>query len=153
MIESTPPDVQIFRDQTIREFPIPAYASAGAAGFDLRVNADYVIEPGRTEKCGTGLFFAVPSGYELQIRMRGGTSYKGLLLVNAPGTVDSDYRGELLLLLYNRTEQPIQLQKGDRVCQGVIALAPQHKIVEVGNIDDLGKTDRGEGRLGSTGSK
>jgi len=147
------PDVKIFRDKNIRDLPMPVYASDGAAGFDLRVSQDYRIEPGETVACNTGLYFAVPAGYELQVRMRGGTSLKGLLLANAPGTVDSDYRGELMLILYNRTREVFHISRGDRICQGVIALAPQHKLVEVESLDALGDTVRGEGRFGSTGKQ
>lgn len=145
------PDVRIFRDKNTRDLPAPAYASAGAAGFDIRVNQDYCIQPGQTVACQTGLYFAVPDGYELQIRMRGGSSFKGLMLVNAPGTVDCDYRGEILLLLFNRTAEPFNIVRGERICQGVIAQAPQYKLVEVESLEDLGTTGRGEGRLGSTG--
>ncbi|WP_454718596.1 dUTP diphosphatase [Caulobacter segnis] len=137
------------------DLPVPAYASAGAAGFDLRAHVPedeaMVIKPGARAMVPTGFSVAVPDGFEMQVRPRSGLAFKnGVTVVNAPGTVDSDYRGQVCVLLINLGEEDFTIRRGDRIAQGVIAAAPQWPMVEV---EDLDATDRGAGGFGSTGSK
>ncbi len=133
------------------DLPIPAYATAGAAGFDLRaaIDAPAVLAPGDRLLVPTGFACAVPHGYELQIRPRSGLAVKhGIGLTNSPGTVDSDYRGPLMVCLINLGAEPFTISRGDRIAQAVVAPAPQVALIEV---DDLDETTRGENGFGSTG--
>jgi dUTP pyrophosphatase len=135
------------------DLPVPAYASGGAAGFDLRAavaeGETMVIKPGARAMVPTGFSVAIPDGYEMQVRPRSGLAFKnGVTVVNAPGTVDSDYRGQVCVLLINLGEETFAVRRGDRIAQGIIAAAPQWPLVEV---DDLEATDRGAGGFGSTG--
>ena len=135
------------------DLPVPAYASSGAAGFDLRAavpeGEEMVIKPAARVMVPTGFSVAVPYGYEMQVRPRSGLAFKnGVTVVNAPGTVDSDYRGQVCVLLINLGEEAFTIRRGDRIAQGVIAAAPQWSLVEV---EDLDATDRGAGGFGSTG--
>lgn len=130
------------------ELPLPHYASEGAAGFDLRSAVDIDLPPGQVVVVPTGFCFAIPPGYELQIRMRGGTAKRGILLANAPGTVDSDYVGQVMLLLLNSTSQPISVKQGERLAQGVLNAVPQAEFIEAA---ELPKTQRADGRFNSTG--
>ena len=128
---------------------IPRYESDGAAGFDFSILEDVDVYPGRTYILKTGLAFAIPHGFELQIRPRSGTSFKtSLRIANSPGTIDSDYRGEVGIIVENIGEYSIKLENGDRIAQGVIAPVVQgaFKVVE-----DLSETVRGSGGFGSTG--
>jgi dUTP pyrophosphatase len=139
----------------VPEAVIPKYATLGAAGFDL-VSTEYVkILPGETKLVKTGLSIEVPGGYELQIRPRSGNSLKtNLVVANAPGTVDSDYRGEICVIVYGRpnfsytNEEFLEIKKGDRIAQGVIAPIEQ---VEFEEVTELSETQRGSGGFGSTG--
>jgi dUTP pyrophosphatase len=139
-----------------REFPLPNYETSGAAGADIRASfplenreEGLIIKPGERLLVPTGLCMAVPFGFELQVRPRSGLSLKtGLMVVNAPGTIDSDYRGEVKIILGNLGTRPEHIKHGDRVAQ--IVLAP----VTLGRFefsDDLGETARGAGGFGSTG--
>lgn len=135
------------------DLPVPAYASSGAAGFDLRAMVaeaePMVLKPGARAIVPTGFSVAVPDGFEMQVRPRSGLAFKnGVTVVNAPGTVDSDYRGQVCVLLINLGEEDFTIRRGDRIAQGVIAAAPQWSLVEV---EDLDATDRGAGGFGSTG--
>lgn len=131
------------------DLPLPAYASVGAAGFDLRAAADLTIVPGAVALVPTGFAVAVPEGFELQVRPRSGLAAKhGVTVLNSPGTVDSDYRGEVAVILINHGGVPFAIARGDRIAQAVIAAAPQAELVEVANLDD---TARGSGGFGSTG--
>ena len=135
------------------DLPVPAYALSGAAGFDLRVAAPegetLVLKPGARAMVPTGFSVAIPDGYEMQVRPRSGLAFKnGVTVVNAPGTVDSDYRGQVCVLLINLGEEDFAIRRGDRIAQGIIAAAPQWPLVEV---DDLDATERGAGGFGSTG--
>ena len=133
------------------DLPLPAYASAGAAGFDFRaaVAGPVVLPPGGRALIPLGFACAVPSGSELQIRPRSGLAANhGVTVLNAPGTVDSDYRGPLMACLINHGTAPFTIARGDRVAQGVVATAPQVMIAEVDALDD---TARGSGGFGSTG--
>lgn len=128
---------------------LPAYQTSGSAGFDLHVIDNYVLKPGETQLLSTGLAFDIPSGYEIQIRPRSGLSAKtGLRVANAPGTIDSDFRGEVKIIMYNTGNLMEIIDRGDRVAQAVLAPVTQAEIVEV---DELSTTDRADGGFGSTG--
>ena len=136
-----------------RDLPLPAYATAGAAGFDFRAatpeGETVTIAPGARKLIPTGFAVALPVGYEMQIRPRSGLAAKnGVSIVNAPGTVDCDYRGEILVCLINLGAEDFHVRRGDRIAQGIIAAAPQWELVEVEELDD---TARGAGGHGSTG--
>ncbi len=151
----TAPIVRFRRLDGNHDLPIPAYATAGAAGFDLRAatpgDGPLTLVPGERALVPTGFACAVPHGYEMQIRPRSGLAVKhGISVVNSPGTVDSDYRGPLMVCLINFGNEPFTIRRGDRIAQAVIAPAPQLTLVEV---DDLDSTIRGESGFGSTGVK
>lgn len=136
-----------------QDLPVPAYATAGAAGFDFRAatpeGETVTIAPGARKLIPTGFAVALPVGYEMQIRPRSGLAAKnGVSIVNAPGTVDCDYRGEILVCLINLGAEDFHVRRGDRIAQGIIAAAPQWELVEVEELDD---TARGAGGHGSTG--
>ena len=132
------------------DLPLPAYASAGAAGFDLRAAADISIAPGAIALVPTGFAVAVPAGFELQVRPRSGLAAKfGVTVLNSPGTVDSDYRGEVAVILINHGRADFAIARGDRIAQAVIAAAPQAQLIEVTNLDE---TTRGSAGFGSTGT-
>ena len=131
------------------DLPLPAYATAGSAGFDLRAAVAAVLEPGARLLVPTGFAVAVPHGYEMQLRPRSGLAARhGITLLNTPGTVDSDYRGPLMVCLINLGSEAFIIARGDRIAQAVVAPAPQLALVE---IDDLDATIRGEAGFGSTG--
>jgi len=131
------------------EAVIPAYQTKEAAGFDLHSIEDVVINPGERKLIGTGLAFEIEYGYEVQIRPRSGLAYKhGITVLNTPGTIDSDYRGEIKVLLINLGSEPFEIKKGERIAQAVVAPVIQAKIIEV---DELSDTQRGSGGFGSTG--
>ena len=134
-----------------RGLDLPEYASPGAAGADLHaaVAEPVVIQPGGRIAVATGLVLEIPEGFEAQVRPRSGLAFsQGVTVVNAPGTIDSDYRGELKVLLVNLGSEPATIQRGDRVAQLVIAPVTTARFIEV---EDLSSTDRGEGGFGSTG--
>lgn len=131
--------------------PMPAYESALAAGMDLRaaIDAPVVIQPGKTALVPTGFNVAIPAGYEVQVRSRSGLAAKhGVIVLNAPGTIDADYRGEIKGIMLNAGAEPFTIQRGDRIAQAVVAPVIQGRWVEV---DQLSPTARGEGGFGSTG--
>jgi len=130
---------------------IPSYQSDGASGFDFHVAQEIVSPPGKTILVRTGLAVEIPPGFEMQIRPRSGTSLKtGLMIKNSPGTIDSDYRGEIGILVYNTGERYGHcINIGDRIAQGVIVPVIRAAI-EV--VDELGTTVRGDHGFGSTGS-
>ncbi len=131
------------------EAVIPAYQTKEAAGFDLHSIEDVIINPGERKLIGTGLAFEIEFGYEVQIRPRSGLAYKhGITVLNTPGTIDSDYRGEIKVLLINHGSEPFEIKKGERIAQAVIAPVIQAEIVEV---EELSDTERGSGGFGSTG--
>jgi len=128
---------------------IPAYQTAEAAGFDLHSTEDIVIAPGERKLIGTGLAFEIPVGYEIQIRPRSGLAYKhGITVLNSPGTIDSDYRGEIKVLLINHSNESFEIKVGERIAQAVIKEVIQATFEEV---DELNDTARGAGGFGSTG--
>jgi dUTP pyrophosphatase len=145
------PTIRIQRLPHSEGLELPSYASAGAAGADLRaaVESEIVIAPGERVAAPTGLILEIPMGWEGQVRPRSGLAIRhGLTVVNAPGTIDSDYRGELKVLLVNLGAQNVTVSRGDRIAQLLVAPAPQAGFVEV---EALETTDRGAGGFGSTG--
>lgn len=132
---------------------LPAYATQQSAGMDLRANIDeaVTIYPMERKLIGTGLHIALPQGYEAQIRPRSGLALKhGITVLNSPGTVDADYRGEVMVLLINLSDKPFVVNDGERIAQMVIAKHEQGVMVEVAELDE---TERGEGGYGHTGVK
>jgi dUTP pyrophosphatase len=128
---------------------LPAYATSGAAGMDAVSAEDVTIAPGGRHAVATGLAVAIPSGYEIQVRPRSGLALKhGITVPNTPGTIDSDYRGEVKVILINHGSEPFQIRRGDRVAQLVLAPVTRAGWLEV---DHLEETARGEGGFGSTG--
>lgn len=132
---------------------MPAYATPQSAGMDLRANIEepIIIKPLERKLIGTGLHIALPEGYEAQIRPRSGLALKhGLTVLNSPGTVDADYRGEIMVLLVNLSDKDFVVNDGERIAQMVIAKHEQGEFVEVAELDE---TERGEGGYGHTGVK
>lgn len=128
---------------------IPTYAHEDDACCDLYIVEDYTIRKGQRRLLRTGIAVEIPTGYELQIRPRSGLAFKqGLTLVNAPGTVDAQYRNEVMLLIINLGQSPVTLRRGDRVAQ--MCIKPVYKI-EFEEVDKLSDSDRGLGGWGSTG--
>ncbi len=128
---------------------LPAYASAGAAGMDVLAAEELTLAPGARHAVATGLALAIPAGFEIQVRPRSGLALKhGISLPNTPGTIDSDYRGELKIILINHGAEPFAIRRGDRVAQLVLAPVVQVAWDEVETLDD---TARGSGGFGSTG--
>lgn len=134
------------------DLPLPSYESASAAGMDLpaAVTADVTLQPGGRDLIATGLAVALPDGYEAQIRPRSGLAARnGVTVLNTPGTVDADYRGEVKVILVNLGNEPFTVTRGMRVAQMVIAPVVQATIEQV---EDLPETARGAGGFGSTGT-
>ena len=140
--------------------PDPEYATEGSAGFDFRADIDGPITiPGcksgdNIKIIPTGLYFELPTNLELQVRPRSGLAAKsGVTVLNSPGTVDSDYRGEVKVILINHKQETFTINPGDRIAQGVIANVTAKQMVKFIKTDQLSETDRGEGGFGSTGVK
>ena len=133
--------------------PLPTYQTAASAGMDLRANldADIVLKPLERILVPTGLFVEIPEGYEAQIRPRSGLAIKkGITLLNSPGTIDADYRGEIKVILVNLSTEPFTICNGERIAQMIIAAYKKAEWVEV---DELENTSRGAGGFGHTGVK
>lgn len=133
--------------------PLPAYATELSAGMDLRANIDepIVLKPMERRLVPTGLHIALPVGYEAQVRPRSGLALKkGITVLNAPGTVDADYRGDVGVILINLSDEPFIIEDGERIAQMVIA---RHEHAEFVPVDVLDETERGEGGYGHTGVK
>ena len=133
---------------------LPVYATEGAAGLDLRaaIPEPLPIVPGGTVKVPTGLAVALPAGHEGQVRPRSGLAFRyGITVLNAPGTIDEDYRGEIAVLLVNHGAEIHTLQPGDRIAQLVVAPVTRVSIETIETLEELGSTDRGQGGFGSTG--
>ena len=142
--------VKIERLEHGADLPLPAYATEGAAGLDLLAATTLVLEPGARDAVPTGLRLALPEGYEAQVRPRSGLAMKdGVTVLNAPGTVDADYRGEIKVLLINLGTRPVRLERGTRIAQLVVAPVRRIGWCE-GRIEEAG-TRRGSGGFGSTG--
>lgn len=132
---------------------LPAYATALSAGMDLRANIDapITLRPLERQLVPTGIYIALPPGHEAQIRPRSGLATKhGITVINAPGTVDADYRGELRVSLVNLSNEPFTFEDGERIAQMIVA---RHETVEWNPVETLDETERGAGGWGSTGSK
>jgi len=132
---------------------LPSYSTLLSAGMDIRANLEeeVVLMPGERKLIPTGLFISLPEGYEAQMRPRSGLALKsGISLVNTPGTIDADYRGEIGIILINFSKEPFKIFDGDRICQMVINKIETISWVEVEDLDD---TERGEGGFGHTGRK
>ena len=145
-------DIEINRLSHAMGLPLPQYQTLGSAGMDLpaAIENTTVINPGERVLIPTGFALALPSSLEAQIRPRSGLALRnGVTVLNAPGTIDSDYRGEISILLINHGSEPFVIKRGDRIAQMVIAKVAQPHLVEVKN---LSKTVRGEGGYGSTGT-
>ena len=128
---------------------LPGYATDGAAGMDVLSAEDVTLPPGGRHAVATGLSFAIPVGFEIQVRPRSGLALKhGISVPNAPGTIDSDYRGELKVILINHGTEAFEIRRGDRVAQ--LVLAPVTRATWL-KVDELDRTERGEGGFGSTG--
>ena len=133
--------------------PLPEYATALSAGMDLRANIDEPLElkPLERKLIPTGLFIELPEGYEAQIRPRSGLAIKkGITVLNSPGTIDADYRGEICVIMINLSAEPFVINDGERICQMIIA---QHARAEWAQTEVLNETDRGAGGFGHTGKK
>ncbi|QOG06707.1 dUTP diphosphatase [Aureimonas sp. OT7] len=144
-------DVKVKRLPHAADMPLPAYESAGAAGADLRAAVADVLEipPMGRALVPTGLCFEIPDGYEMQVRPRSGLAARhGITLLNTPGTVDSDYRGEVKVILVNLGDTAFEVRRGERIAQAVVAPVTRARYTEA---DDLAETGRGAGGFGSTG--
>ena len=131
--------------------PLPSYATPGAAGMDVVAAEDFDLLPGQRHAVATGFKVAIPEGYEIQVRPRSGLAFKhGIGVPNAPGTIDSDYRGELKVLLINHGHEPFAIRRGERIAQLVPAAVT---LAEFDEVEDLCETARGAGGFGSTGVK
>ncbi len=143
--------IEIARLEEAGDLPLPSRATPGSAGYDLcaAVREDLVIPPGNRVLVPTGFCIAIPVGYEGQIRPRSGLALKhGILVPNSPGTIDSDYRGELKIILLNSDEKPFTVRRGDRIAQLIVAAVSNAEFREVA---DLSVTDRGQGGFGHSG--
>lgn len=133
--------------------PLPEYATAQAAGLDLKANISesIVLKPLQRQLISTGLFIELPNGYEAQIRPRSGLAFKnGITVLNSPGTIDADYRGEVKVLLVNLSDTDFTINDGERIAQMVIA---KHEQIKWEPVNSLEESNRGEGGFGSTGKK
>jgi dUTP pyrophosphatase len=133
------------------DLPLPAYATDGAAGMDVVAAEDLTLAPGARHAVATGFAVAIPPGYEVQVRPRSGLALKhGITCLNTPGTIDSDYRGEVKVILANLGGEPFPIGRGDRIAQLVPAPVQRATLHEVASLDE---TIRGSGGFGSTGTK
>lgn len=151
MAETDPITIPVLRLAHAEGLPLPEYTSPGSAGVDLRaaIEADQIVEPGQRVQVPTGLVLELPTGWEGQVRPRSGLALRhGVTLLNTPGTIDSDYRGEVKVILVNLGQEGFRLSRGDRIAQLVVAPVSQVVLKET---DSLASSDRGEGGFGSTG--
>ncbi len=147
----SPPEVPVLvkRLPHFEGLELPAYATGGAAGMDVLAAEDVTLVPGARHAVATGLALAIPPGYEIQVRPRSGLALKhGISVPNTPGTIDSDYRGELKVILINHGDRPFEVLRGDRIAQ--LVLGPVVRATWL-KVDELDETARGEGGFGSTG--
>ena len=129
--------------------PLPSYATAGAAGLDLRADVALTLQPGARALVPTGVAFAIPPGFEGQVRPRSGLALRaGLTCLNSPGTIDSDYRGEVGVILVNLGQEPASIARGDRIAQLVISAVVRAELLEGASLPPTG---RGQGGFGHTG--
>lgn len=147
--KAPPVEVKVKRLNNGAGLPLPDYASDGAAGMDICAAEGLTLRIGKRHAVATGFAFAIPQGYEMQVRPRSGLALKnGVTCLNTPGTIDSDYRGEVKVILANFGEDDFQITKGDRIAQIVVAPVQHARMIEV---DDIEETSRGGGGFGSTG--
>ena len=145
--------VRVTRVPGAEDLPLPSYATPHAAGMDLRaaVNEPLILQPGKRALVPTGLRLALPETMEAQVRPRSGLAIRhGISMVNTPGTIDADYRGEIAVILINLGEEPFIIERGDRIAQ--IVFAPVVRVTW-DEVDELEDTPRGEGGFGHTGSR
>lgn len=148
---SSPVKVHVKRLNNGANLPLPNYASDGAAGMDVCAAQSLTLRVGKRVAVPTGFAFAIPQGYEVQVRPRSGLALNhGISVLNTPGTIDSDYRGEIKIILANLGDEDFQIQTGDRIAQLVVTPVTHAEMVEV---DELNETARGTGGFGSTGIK
>ncbi len=143
--------VKVKRASGTEDLPMPSYATLGAAAFDVcaAVTDEIIIAPGKRALIPTGLHFEIPEGYEIQVRPRSGLALKnGITFPNSPGTIDSDYRGELKIIMQNLGEEPFTVKRGDRIAQ--LVLAPVIRA-DFQVVQELTETQRSHGGFGSTG--
>lgn len=151
MPSDIPVSIAVTQMRHAKGLPLPAYATHGAAGMDVVAALDLpvMLAVGARMAVPTGLCMAIPHGFEVQVRPRSGLALKqGLTVANAPGTIDSDYRGEVMVLLVNLGDVPVLIERGQRIAQLVVAPVTRGVLVEVDTLDD---TARGAGGFGSTG--
>jgi dUTP pyrophosphatase len=132
---------------------LPQYATPASAGLDLRANISetIILQPMERKLIPTGIFMELPVGFEAQVRPRSGMALKkGITVLNTPGTIDADYRGEIGVILINLSNAPVEIEDGERICQLVIA---RHEQILWEEVEVLGETERGEGGFGHTGKK
>ena len=142
-------DIEAKRLSNGEGLPLPSYASDGAAGLDVVSAEDVTLAPGARHAVATGFAIAIPPGYEVQVRPRSGLALKhGVTCLNTPGTIDSDYRGEVKVILANLGAEPFEVRRGERIAQLVPATVLRAEFEEV---EDLDSTERGGGGFGSTG--
>jgi len=141
-------DVKVLKEGGYTE--LPKYETTSSAGLDLRSTKTIILKPHGRTLVPTGLFIALPEGYEAQVRPRSGLALKkGITVLNTPGTVDADYRGEIGVILFNTTDEDFEIKAGDRIAQLVLNKVEQIHWIEV---DELDETERGKGGFGHTGS-
>jgi len=149
MVQETAPVLRVKKKH--EKVPLPRYETGGSAGLDIRafIPSDLAIQPMERAKIPTGLFLEIPEGYEAQVRPRSGLALKwGITVLNSPGTIDSDYRGELEVILVNTGSESFTVKNGDRIAQMVISPVVR---VSISEAERLSETERGSGGFGSTG--
>jgi len=141
--------IEIKKADHALDLPLPAYMSDGASGMDLLAAVETTVPPGERVHIPTGVHVAIPEGFEAQIRPRSGLAlHHGVTLLNSPGTIDTDYRGEIGVILINLGKEPFAVRRGDRIAQMIVAPVSKAKLIET---DDLPGSDRGKGGFGHTG--
>ena len=142
-------EIRLLRLSNGVDLPLPAYATGGAAGMDVVAAEEFILAPGARHAVATGFAMAIPHGFEVQVRPRSGLALKhGVTCLNTPGTIDSDYRGEVKVILANLGGEPFEIKRGDRIAQLVPAPVQRAALIEVDSLDE---TARGAGGFGSTG--
>ena len=142
-------EIKLFRLPHGEGLPLPRYASEDAVGLDVTAAEDLILEPGQRHAVATGFAIEIPRGYEVQVRPRSGLAMKnGITCLNTPGTIDSDYRGEVKVILINLGQEPFEVRRGERIAQLVPAPVLRADFVEA---SELSGTERGAGGFGSTG--
>lgn len=143
--------IKVKRKNGCEDIPLPEYQTEGASGMDLRASVQNIetLEPGSFKMVPTGLHVAVPKGFEAQVRARSGLAFKnGIGVLNGPGTIDSDYRGEIGVILFNFSQKPFKIHRGDRIAQMVIT---KYERIEFEEVENLDESTRNSGGFGSTG--